>query len=91
MTTKFTPGPWYLNGTDKGPGQYYMHIGAKGSPMNLASINECHTQSIANSHLIAAAPDLYEALKEIMNGRSMDSDLREQCKLALAKARGENQ
>lgn len=47
------------------------------------------TDAKANAQLIAAAPELLGALKEIMSGRSMDSDLREQCKSAIAKALGD--
>lgn len=87
---KATPGPWHLTGRDDGPGAYYMHIGAPTSMMVLAHMNECHTQSRPNAHLIAAAPELYDILRRISSpfGREDASD--EEINAVLTKARGES-
>lgn len=49
----------------------------------------------ANAHLIAAAPDLYEALENLLNVINGEGgtkpNARELCHKALAKARGETQ
>lgn len=85
MTTKFTPGPWRYNIATNGE---IVSINERGPD---TTVVEADAANPHNAHLIAAAPDLYAALKEIMDGRAMDSDLREQCRSALAKARGERQ
>ena len=67
MENKFTPGPWKVGyrvayGWDIGP-----------SPLKwAASVNDGDIlgagdgEGLANAHLIAAAPDMYEALKEAL-------------------------
>ena len=66
MSEKFTPGPWEL--THPGPllhgkrvfaGTKYIGI-IDNSDMDVAEID-------ANAHLIAAAPDMYEAVKKMCN------------------------
>jgi len=59
----YTPGPWTVDGVDNGPGERHLHIGAEGRILSLASMNPTHIDTRANAALIAAAPDLYEALK----------------------------
>jgi len=91
MSTKFTPGPWTvgaaLNGNwiefgadEKAVARtFHTHVGAQAED--------------ANAHLIAAAPDLYEALAEcraLLDGEGgMPVGVRERADAALAKARGE--
>lgn len=83
--TKFTKGPWWLSG--KGT----IRAGES------AWVAHCswHNKE-ANAHLIAAAPDLYEALYEIFyyqGGADSvvdDEYVMERAKAALAKARGES-
>lgn len=63
MGTQHTPGPWNISGVRDGGG-LWLHIGAAGSPMVLASMNEVHADTEANARLIAAAPELLEALTD---------------------------
>ena len=61
--TKFTPGPW----TQQWNG-YFFDISQEGNPFDLASVNSAWDEQCGpgtqegNAHLIAAAPELYEAL-----------------------------
>lgn len=84
--TKWTPGPW--NGRD-----------IKISDQEGAGISICFTypprdEYRANTHLIASAPELYEALDSIVrsaeeNNAAINMPLIAAAKTALAKARGE--
>jgi hypothetical protein len=67
---KHTPGPWlidYSNADDYRGGQWYsagparVHFPYRCAP-------EEQTQACSDAHLIAAAPDLLEALDELANG-----------------------
>lgn len=71
----YTPGPWiyeYNNADDSGGGQWY-EIFAKGRndaqllwfPYNSTADREA--EALANARLIAAAPELVEALQDILN------------------------
>jgi len=80
--SKHTPGPWLAQG---------RYIGVKG---HMSYIGECSDQNgnwtnepmaVANAHLIAAAPELLEALKD-MGARYGLTDL---ARAAIAKAEGE--
>lgn len=95
---KFTPGPWRVN---------YSDIQAKdydSSEFNLtvARINafsasrEEQLEEIANAALIAAAPEMYEALENILAYLNQDPTAGDvtyavsKVEQALAKARGES-
>ncbi len=83
---KFTPGPWRVRFGNIG------HVTAENGALvakcqRLTSL--CNLQ--ANAHLIAAAPDLYEALErviKIIDDSPWCLKLTEE-RAALAKARGE--
>ena len=71
--TKFTPGPWYKNFT----GDAKWEINADGYP-----VSDVYgwTQEIdeANARLIVAAPDMFEALKNLLGAcdrADFDGDL----------------
>lgn len=87
MNTKFTPGPWRYCPTNNG----HM-IGGSGNGY-IAEARQIRDvpETKANAHLIAAAPDLYNALATIENDDghipAFAWDLRN---AALAKARGES-
>lgn len=71
---KFTPGPWKRNARDN-------LVGANGAQIvvydsGLAFAHNRDHEATANGRLIAAAPALYEALKECL-----DSELRRRKKL----------
>ena len=71
MTTKtaqFTPGPWKAV-PDKSRNMYTWYVeGAKGVVPTIArlSLIDACEEIESNAHLIAAAPAMYEALREIV-------------------------
>ncbi|MDR6431027.1 hypothetical protein [Brucella pseudogrignonensis] len=100
--TKFTPGPWSF--------EVIRHIWKLGMnaaiaegyvPTDQAVNDTINGVSDANAHLIAAAPELYEAVEELtaaMKKYGMDVDgdapaahreMMHKAESALAKARGE--
>lgn len=98
---KFTPGPWKLTRNPHGEVHYCsVHvIDERGCADTIADI---HLHYNANSHLIAAAPDLFEALCRITQAatkcemydtppqaESIEWADIEKALMALAKARGE--
>ena len=94
METKFTPGPWTAN----------RYVGERDNWFVRGPNDErvCGSGSgpvvEANARLIAAAPDLYEALTEMMasfDDRQINPNFKPQpavakAEAALAKARGES-
>lgn len=83
MSAGFTPGPWTFS--NKGRRVQPSIFGADGSPVASCGGNapgfgqythETYERRKTNARLIAAAPELYEALEATRN--------------ALAKARGES-
>ncbi len=52
-----------------------------------SSLREHQEEALANAHLIAAAPEMYEALKRILDDRN-SALAREAGRKALAKAEG---
>ena len=108
--TRFTPGPWrFLEGKDYDEG---ANVGRPltvcgGNNDDLANVYSAddstvsvsRAEAVANAHLIAAAPDLYEALElllatpEIADADPRDKDEETQiaerkARAALRKARG---
>lgn len=91
---KHTPGPWITKGCsgiyqtpdiyDKG-GNCIAYLDSRGA---LASKNEM----LANANLIAAAPDLLEAITAFLNSPSEfdDAEVIKKIHKALAKAKGED-
>lgn len=105
MDRKWTPGPWCVSVTD-GPdarNDGFDVLGSCISGMTWINPDDDENQAQANAYLIAAAPELYEALdkcrEELMSayhnefdGVWDDSDfarLEAPYLAALAKARGE--
>ena len=89
---KFTPGPWSINEWPQATSD--IAIGAVGTPLIArvplrdVSINE----QKANAHLIAAAPELYCALQELLiqtRQYGHEPEIKD-AEHALAKARGES-
>jgi hypothetical protein len=89
MTGQWTPAPWMTGSRDRveaatvvaGPGNRFVADCNKGLPGDVA---------IANAHLIAAAPDLYDALASIENDDgSIPAAIWAARNAALKKARGE--
>ena len=100
METKHTPGPW---GHYQRDGSAHLRFISGPSPRAIAiatieSIPEKYqdAESIeANAHLIAAAPDMLEALESILDGVDCQPGyIRERgieiARAAIAKAKGKN-
>ena len=66
---KYTPGPWTANGADLAK-PYYIN-GPTGEVIVNGSNEEYGVIGRANAHLIAAAPELLEALQGLVNARWM--------------------
>jgi len=89
---RYTPGPWHVSstGTDViGPPRVPNTTGAKArviAVMSNAAFAECE----ANAHLIAAAPDLYAALKRFLSADEPTDAAAEieMAEAALRKAEG---
>lgn len=96
MGTKHTPGPWEVGPVDD---TVVTHVGADGVRLVVAEIdgdyNQPETWPImeANARLIAAAPELLEALDRIQNWPRVFDGLRAEdvafARAAIAKATGE--
>lgn len=94
--TKWTKGPWSL--ADENNQTYEVQLGSEHNLTCSLNRQDNNTgkfvierdEMIANGHLIAAAPDLYEALEAMVSyGREHGHGLRIADE-ALAKARGED-
>lgn len=93
--SKHTPGPWLIG--KRSPGGYSL-INADGW-QSLARVvtvmegdNRPFAEGVANARLIAAAPDLLEALKELLDQDEHGEDeiwVRNKARAAIAKATGE--
>lgn len=94
--TKFTPGPWSLNSKVK------TAINSESKHVAMVNYFESMTKSMltddehtANANLIAAAPEMYQALELCINAMPIagDSEKQDYARItaidALAKARGE--
>lgn len=92
---KFTPGPWAIN-TGAAEDNVYVYVEEIESPHGMVAWAREPGQEMVtthpDAHLIAAAPELYEALNAIVN-RSVSgihmNNLFAKGRAALAKARGE--
>jgi hypothetical protein len=94
----FTPGPWtYRHGRfNRGYRDDLDQVGSiHGSQWYIAAIEEIyHEETEANAHLIAAAPDLLDALEiaiSVMKGQDIDEALAGEFEVfedAVAKAYG---
>jgi len=95
--TKFTPGPWIAAPMEGEPGHCFAAqvVRTDGAGRWIVDINsdDGEEMATANAHLIAAAPELYEALEPFEHLRPdshCDSILAllPAVRAALAKARG---
>ena len=90
MNTTHTPGPWEITRQTHG-----LSVGGHCSPddsdMEYVCFIEDHHREGANSHLIAAAPDLLAALEGLlpMWGSGIKEPHVEAARAAIAKAKGE--
>jgi len=80
-----TPGPWFVK--SYGGDQYVRHWCVSGPSVHMYTSNKA---SLPDMYLIAAAPDLLEALKNLENDDgSIPSHAWEMVQKAIAKATGE--
>ena len=97
MEVKHTPGPWFITGSmtkyveARIPGRMIQEVAACGPT---AADDGYGEQQMANARLIAAAPELLEALESVLEN-CLDSDglaaAYEKARAAIAKAKGEGQ
>ena len=89
--SKHTPGRWMISAE-----RYrYIHVYAHGG--GIAHLDTVDGEGMANANLIAAAPDLLEALEELLSMCQRQEDFHddddgcmfERASAAIAKARGE--
>jgi hypothetical protein len=98
MNTKHTPGPWKVNATPHSSNQDWVVLdsGTNGRNKRVCAVYSDNDE--ADARLIAAAPELLEALIGLldevndMSGRCgwMGNGFRAKAHAALAKARGEH-
>lgn len=71
-SVSFTPGPWEVDLTVRGSHPSYLEVSAVNDASWLARVQtywDARKESEANARLIAAAPSLYEALKQLYEAR----------------------
>lgn len=84
---KFTPGPWeydkyslYVDSVPRVVEEYSEEI---------CEVSGCRKQDEANGYLIAAAPEMYEMLKQLHGALASVPVLQSEIDKILKKARGE--
>ena len=90
MITQHTPGPWFVDDTGyRAPGNG-LCVMAWPECIAVVGANNPHLPQDANARLIAAAPDLLEALQHLLvaHGEQLDYAF-QQAQEAIAKATGE--
>ena len=87
MTTKHTPGPWTTDSKERTDTARYIMAAARPFPHTIARIDLVNrAEDEANAALMAAAPELLEALISPV-GVVMLHDL-DRARAAIAKVRG---
>jgi len=85
----FTPGPWYIYQHPMTPEPLWFDIFVADEHGSF-EVDIAENVTGANARLIAAAPDLYEALEAVMGSHGEQlHDAFDDAHKALAKARGE--
>ena len=96
-SNKFTPGPWFngQDGFNLGCGVIYARH-ANGNPKDVATIRGWGGEQQQNSRLIASAPDLLEALEQMIDeygtagdGWPRNNKVLRDARAAISKARGQ--
>ncbi|HFH4386342.1 TPA: hypothetical protein ACGJWY_006788 [Pseudomonas aeruginosa] len=84
---KHTPGPWEFSaGADYGDEGNYADVTALNGDVIIARVNNLIPASAANGELIAAAPDLLDALVALVECEQTTPELWEAARAAIAKA-----
>ena len=92
--SKHTKGPWQVSGIrQRMDGEQWHVVGPDDTGWIAAVIYsdftpELHHQSLADARLIAAAPDLLEALKEVVAISDREHKAWDKARAAIAKAEG---
>lgn len=93
---KYTPGPWYVAGEQSGVTEYSdtRHIYAQADKdAGGTGCVACVASSTANAALIAAAPDMLEALRELLSDEYLsdpvNGDRMASARAAVLKVTGE--
>jgi hypothetical protein len=91
-TIQHTPGPWAISGYDSENGTPAYISGKGGEP--IASIHRLNPDAEPNARLIAAAPDILQALEGMLNWASRVKQLNPGLEIANAlnavnKAKGQ--
>ena len=93
--SSFTPGPWkVLDHTKEPPTQEILCIAETGFALECEPFESISDVDRANANIMAAAPDLLEALEEIVEDydeypMGFYRDVIEKAQAAIAKARGQ--
>jgi len=66
MNTSFTKGPWYLVPHDSCSAMYITHSRKRMDEVAVVYNAEEGSVGLADAHLIAAAPELFEALQKLV-------------------------
>lgn len=90
MTHRHTPGPWAYWAQGKQPHGQPASFAVSSEHWRIADCRNLHEQGEANARLIAAAPDLLEALENLENDNNAIPEHAWNIVLAaINKARGE--
>lgn len=101
MKTKFTRGNWLIKPIEDDKEYIRIRGSVLGGRFKIANVNDLkfnhdcaewcrreREESMANAHLIATAPEMYELLSDIKDSIA-EYELRHEIEKLLAKARGE--
>lgn len=70
--TKFTKGPWYVPDPDENTPLQIVSSGAKRGVTTMFDFEDIeYPEDIANAHLMAAAPEMYEMLESALDEMNM--------------------
>lgn len=100
----WTPGPWQRSPSQGSGGSFIEHIDQEYVGHMVAFVHASHgmfdapvatERDVANAHLVAAAPELYEALDQAVtsmrdSGYPASNSAVKAAKAALSKTRGES-
>lgn len=87
--SEFTPGPWEVVSATDNDGRSRRYVDARHASVEVAYCGMDGAETVANARLIAAAPELLEALTRIANVDKepmLASEVIELARAAIAKA-----
>lgn len=85
--TKHTPGPWTIEGLIESNGVGAYRIVEPNNTYAVADVYEIEGR-IENAHLIAAAPEMLEALERCLIQLMIIQDPTDECELTMKLVRG---